>query len=215
MNRPMLFEWMLPSVMKPCFGCDARCCGPSSSRTAPRVTGTPLERAVSQQIVTRLRDLAAQHVVADAVDLHAELDLVLAAEVGVDRAVGLEVRRASAGRASTLRVRRNAREPGARCRLDRHAGQADVASSLPKMYARLLGDVRVVLIGDVVAAASAEEQLRRRHPVDVARQRPVRERRTSCCSSCPTGSVPFSAGSRPSVLAPAVVERRRASGRCR
>ena len=43
------------------------------------------------------------------------------------------------------------------------------------MYRGSFGDVAVVAVAGVVAAANPEEQSRRRHPVEVARQRPVRE----------------------------------------
>ena len=75
-------------------------------------------------MMTQLRDVAGEHVVAHAIGLHTELELVVAAEVAVHGAVSLEV----AARllvAIGLRIRRNVREAGrvlqARpaCRADR------------------------------------------------------------------------------------------------
>ena len=56
------------------------------------MTRTPVAAACSSGSVHAVARLAAEHVVADAIGLHAELDLVLAAGAGVDGAVGLEVR---------------------------------------------------------------------------------------------------------------------------
>ena len=102
--------------------------------------------------------LAAQHVVANAVELHAELELVLAAKRRVRRGIGLEV---GAGLliANGLGVRRDARVPGRDLQVGRHSGKSNAARGGGAIQ-RLLGHVRVVDVRVVVTAARADEDTR-------------------------------------------------------
>ncbi len=100
---------------------------------------------------------------------------MVAAELGVVGAVGLKVGTGLLV-AGHLVVRRNAGEPGRLLQAERNVEQADVRGR-GEPIERLDGDVRIVLVGHVVAAADAEEQLLRRDPVHVARHRIIREGR--------------------------------------
>ena len=142
-NRPMFVVWMLPSVMKPCFGSTPllRTCVVAVGAARRR---TPMTSGVFQRDRHEVARLAAEHVVADAVGLHAELELVLAASAARRRCVSLEV-------GARLLVARRPWccvgmlvKPVPCCRL---AG----TSRKPTLFvvvqtiARLLGHVRVVL----------------------------------------------------------------------
>ena len=86
-NRPMLLVLTSPSVMKPCFGYHAV--------AAHRVVAVGAAAESREGRAPADRDevalLAGQDVVADAVELHAALDRVLAARVHVQRRIHLEV----------------------------------------------------------------------------------------------------------------------------
>ena len=158
----MLFVWMSPWVMKPVRSDPTSGCGPSSSRRS-RVADAGRQRAAPAERHARTQ-LAAEHVVADAVGLHAELDLVLAAAVAVRRAVGVEVR------AGLLVVSRPPVfvgmlvKPVPCCRFGRHVQEVDVVRGRSSVKRGSFGDVEVVRVRLAVPAADAHARTSARPP---------------------------------------------------
>ena len=100
---------------------------------------------------------------------------MVAAQLPVHGAVRLEVRTGLLILDDFV-VREHAREPGRALQAGRHVQETDVVRGRPVVTWNLR-HVRVVPVGHVVAAADAEEQVRRRDPVHVGRHRVVRELR--------------------------------------
>ena len=161
--------------------------GAARDRHAGRERRVPANR----HLVARL---AAHHVVAEAVGLDAELQLVRRRQ-----AYRRRCRRPASSCAvfwsRVTLVFEGSCEVGPALQAGRDVEEPDVVGRRPDVAGHF-GHVGVVLVGAVVAAADAEEQLRRRS----SRGCPTTTRSGSrrSCRRVPAGSIPFSDGSRPS-----------------